>query len=319
MTGVCAVVPTYNRKDSLQQCLEALLRQSRRLDEIVVIDNASTDGTEEIIRGRFGGRVSYVRLPENRGSAGGFYVGMKLAWEHRHDWIWCMDNDAIPDHDCLEKLLSAGGPTASPVVAKVCARRDPATGRPYALALMVDLGRCRHWDLISKDWSHWDGKVVCVDGAPWGGLLVDAQAARQTAGQWASMFAWGDDLVFSYELRKLGRILFVADAKLIHPLPCATFPTEEKHGRQRLVAAHSWKIYYGFRNGFLWEKLWFGKWSALVRYALLYVRYVIGILLFDDFRAYRLKMATKAIVDILLDRFDGRVEMDEFQKRYGPK
>lgn len=110
MTSVCAVVPTFNRKNLLTQALRGLLSQTRPLDEIAVVDNASTDGTEASISEQFGGKITYIRLPENSGSAGGFREGMKLAHQRGHDWIWCMDNDAVPLKDALEKLLEAEDP-----------------------------------------------------------------------------------------------------------------------------------------------------------------------------------------------------------------
>jgi len=48
--SICAVVATFNRKAVLNECLKALLSQSRPLDEIILIDSASTDGTEEFIK-----------------------------------------------------------------------------------------------------------------------------------------------------------------------------------------------------------------------------------------------------------------------------
>jgi len=48
--SICAVVATFNRKALLTECLTALLRQSRPLDEIILIDNASTDGTRSWLK-----------------------------------------------------------------------------------------------------------------------------------------------------------------------------------------------------------------------------------------------------------------------------
>lgn len=84
---VAAVVVTYNRKELLRECLNALLNQTRPLDEIIVIDNASTDGTQEMIAKEFP-YITYVLMSENIGGAGGFHEGMKLAYEKGYDWIW---------------------------------------------------------------------------------------------------------------------------------------------------------------------------------------------------------------------------------------
>jgi len=102
---ITAVVVTFNRKELLKKCLQALLNQTRPLNEIIVIDNASTDGTDQMIRSEFP-QVTYVRLPENIGGAGGFHEGMKVAYGKGYDWIWVMDDDAFPEPTALEKLIT---------------------------------------------------------------------------------------------------------------------------------------------------------------------------------------------------------------------
>jgi rhamnopyranosyl-N-acetylglucosaminyl-diphospho-decaprenol beta-1,3/1,4-galactofuranosyltransferase len=102
---VCAVVVTYNRKEALRKCLAALLTQTIHLDEVIVIDGPSTDGTMQLVREEFP-EITYIRLREDIGGAGGFYEGMKLAYKKGYDWIWVMDDDAVPEHDALEELLS---------------------------------------------------------------------------------------------------------------------------------------------------------------------------------------------------------------------
>ena len=104
--SVCAVVVTYNRKDLLRLCLRSLLAQSHSLDEIIVVDNASTDGTDLIIAEEFP-QINYQRLSENGGGAGGFHFGMKLSFERGHEWIWVMDDDAVPTEGALERMIEA--------------------------------------------------------------------------------------------------------------------------------------------------------------------------------------------------------------------
>jgi rhamnopyranosyl-N-acetylglucosaminyl-diphospho-decaprenol beta-1,3/1,4-galactofuranosyltransferase len=103
---VCAVIVTYNRKEMLQKCLKALQNQIIPLDEIIVIDGPSTDGTTQLMKEKFP-EITYIRLDEDVGGSGGFYEGMKLAYNKGYDWIWVMDDDATPENDTLEKLLSA--------------------------------------------------------------------------------------------------------------------------------------------------------------------------------------------------------------------
>jgi GT2 family glycosyltransferase len=108
---VVALVVTYNRKELLVECLRALLNQWQRLQKILVIDNGSTDGTEELLAetGLLSEHVIlYHRLPQNLGDAGGFEAGMRLAYEELDwDWIWLMDDDAISTSNALKELLAA--------------------------------------------------------------------------------------------------------------------------------------------------------------------------------------------------------------------
>lgn len=103
--SIAAVVVTYNRKELLRQNLNSLLAQTRPVDEIIVMNNASTDGTAEMLAREFKyPQITVVTMPENIGAAGGFHEGMKLAYEKRYDWIWVMDDDAFPYKDALERL-----------------------------------------------------------------------------------------------------------------------------------------------------------------------------------------------------------------------
>lgn len=131
---ICVVVVTYNRKLLLLECLESLLKQMHPLDAIYLIDNASTDGTPEVLKEKgyikgilsgqkepieaehtinmlFDGnkdrqvKVHYVRMNENTGGAGGFYEGVKRGYEKGYDWLWLMDDDAMTQENALKSLF----------------------------------------------------------------------------------------------------------------------------------------------------------------------------------------------------------------------
>jgi GT2 family glycosyltransferase len=108
---VCAVIVTYNRLELLQRCLASVRAQSRPVDLIVVVDNGSTDDTASWLAENFAdstaGRL-VVRQP-NLGSAGGFHTGLSAGFASGCDWFWSMDDDTIPDHDCIEQMLTAAG------------------------------------------------------------------------------------------------------------------------------------------------------------------------------------------------------------------
>jgi GT2 family glycosyltransferase len=103
--SVASVTVAYNAARVLPRQMEALLRQSRSLQEIVVVDNASTDGTSALLAERYP-QVTILKMPENLGMGGALAVGLAYAsLEKRHDWIWTFDGDSIPNDDALQALL----------------------------------------------------------------------------------------------------------------------------------------------------------------------------------------------------------------------
>ncbi len=101
MSTIVTVVVTFNRLKMLKQCIQNLRNQTLHTD-ILVVNNGSTDGTKEWLKDQ---QDLFVYHQENLGGAGGFYRGMKEAYEKGYEWIWVMDDDAFPEKKCLEKLM----------------------------------------------------------------------------------------------------------------------------------------------------------------------------------------------------------------------
>ncbi len=106
MPEVWAVVVTFNRRALLEECLAALTAQTRPPDRILVVDNASGDGTADMIRTKHP-QVTLLALLQNIGGAGGFHEGLRAAHEGGADWAWLMDDDTIPTPNALRELLRA--------------------------------------------------------------------------------------------------------------------------------------------------------------------------------------------------------------------
>lgn len=105
---VAAIVVTYNRKELLLECIHALLGQTEKSFDILIIDNASTDGTFESIESLIdGNKVQYYNTGKNIGGAGGFHFGLKKAYENGYDYFWLMDDDTVPKETALSELLNA--------------------------------------------------------------------------------------------------------------------------------------------------------------------------------------------------------------------
>jgi GT2 family glycosyltransferase len=281
---VCALVLTRNRKALLAECLRALLAQTAPVDEIVVVDNASTDGTREHLAAEgLLDRVTYVRREINDGGAGGYREGLRRALETRADWIWLMDDDAEPAPDALERLLGAP-PARSDATAAVCAavvHPDGTIDRQH---------RCRMGRFITPlpETAYAPGRYEPVRCASFVGLLVRAPAARRAGLPMAEFFIGYDDAEWSLRLWRCGEIRLVPEARLVHKVPIGGGrPTRRSRLVNRLFGLTYvpvpweafWRDLYRIRN-FMWIKHRYGRVGRL-QFAALTAGYLVKSLLYD--------------------------------------
>lgn len=108
-TADCLIV-TYNRLNLLKECIQAVLHQKMKPTNIIVVNNNSTDGTDNYLK-KISNQLSNLKilnLNENLGGAGGFNAGFKYFIQNSSsDYLWLMDDDAIPNNLTLKNLLSA--------------------------------------------------------------------------------------------------------------------------------------------------------------------------------------------------------------------
>jgi rhamnopyranosyl-N-acetylglucosaminyl-diphospho-decaprenol beta-1,3/1,4-galactofuranosyltransferase len=102
---VAAVVITFQRREMLRRTLEGLLAQERPVDELVVIDNATTDGTAAMLAEEFPS-VTHLRMAENIGPAGALEVGLGHAHRRGHRWVWTHSDDVLAKPEALKTLLA---------------------------------------------------------------------------------------------------------------------------------------------------------------------------------------------------------------------
>lgn len=211
---ICAVVVTYNRRPLLARLLERL-RELDDLDEILVVDNASTDGTGEWLAQEAARdpRLLARVLERNTGGAGGFRAGLAWALERGADRIWLMDDDGLPDPDCLGLLLGHDGEFdfSGPLVVDeddperlVFPIRIPGSARVVHTAGEAQAAAT---DGIL------DGVVI-----PFNGVLLTRELVERIGLVRADYFIWGDDHEYRWRAERAGaRIATITGARVRHP------------------------------------------------------------------------------------------------------
>ena len=226
-----AVVVSFNRIDFLKKCLTALESQTEPLDEIIVIENGSTDGSLDYIRANHPG-VTLFETGKNLGGAGGFAWGLDIAMAKGHEAAWLMDDDAEPELDAFAPLKEA------------FSRIEP---KPSVLASLVTHGRdvfnTRNPPVITADAKrHMDANAlggVAIDTATFVGVLVNLELARQTHLPFVDFFIWIDDSEYTHRLSRRALAMTVPASMVNHPVAKGT--TSDMGAR----------LYYHIRNS-LW-------------------------------------------------------------------
>jgi GT2 family glycosyltransferase len=259
--SVMAVVVTYNRKALLLECLRGLSRQTTPLAGIVLVDNASTDGTPEFLYEQgiieqcppgespksreisstpkiFSGKpLIYIRMPENTGGAGGFHEGLKRAYQEKTDWIWMMDDDIEPDAHCLEGLLSF-----SNISRCIHPRKYFLDGTPHTWEGYYDYRTGRR--VFQPDISFAKGFSFCTTNTGcFEGMLVHRAIVDKIGYPDKRFFIGLDDSIYGFLAHFHTPVLYVRDPFVIKKAPHDTSnsPISDR------------SLYYGMRNAFLFQ------------------------------------------------------------------
>ena len=206
---VIAVVVTFNRVNLLSEVIEALKRQTYSLDNILIIDNNSSDGTSEYCMSQIDSceNILYFNTGGNLGGAGGFNYGIKAAQEFDYDSLWLMDDDLVPEDNCLLNMLQNDlGDIVQPLRFNLdgsCAEISPVT---YDLAapLIVNPKRSTVASVLSQMKGDFSNAGIALHGIPFEGPLIKRKVIDSIGLPNKDYFIFYDDLDYAIRARKAG-------------------------------------------------------------------------------------------------------------------
>jgi GT2 family glycosyltransferase len=237
MDKIAAIIVTFNRKDCLKNCLDAIRRQVLSPDVIYIVDNHSTSETAEmLLANRFipvipdmnasedtiithqtnslsepdrSILIKYIYKFENTGGAGGFCAGMKTAYDDGYEWLWLMDDDGIPVEDGLKQLFYSAKKYnldyANPLVVNMDDK--------FSLVFKLENDNANIDDYKDVD-------VVHNFATPFNGTFINRRIPEKIGFIKTEMFIWGDEVEYFLRTKKNGFNLATV-TKSIHYHPAS--------------------------------------------------------------------------------------------------
>src|SRR5437870_1761497 len=271
---VVAVVLTYNRRDLLRRCLEAIYRQTMAPTKVMVIDNASTDGTAEMLAQEFPS-IDIRRLPENTGYTGGMRAALTCPLGYDPKYIWFFDDDAIPLESCLGTLVRE----------------------------METIAKGRRVGVIRPTVQDPDTGEVMGGGASCGTLLKAEMVASVPLPP-AELFMEYDDKIYAILIRRAGYEIVRLPLALVH------HPVRRPQTVRQILSqgyrTTPWRLYYRVRNRIYFSLYMERSFPRLLANLVVGVRAIALLPLFGRPRRGQ-GLVMRGIVDGLLGRLGRRV------------
>lgn len=235
MNDVVAIVVTYNRKEMLLRCIEHLLSLQNSQADVLIIDNAGTDGTPDALRSLIDtNKIIYCNTGANLGGAGGFQFGMIEALKRGYKYLWLMDDDVFPEPDSLEELLKADRELAGKY------------GFLSGIARWTDGSPCKmniQKTGLKKTIDDYTSPTVPVIMATFVSFFVKAETVLEVGLPIKEFFIWADDLEYSRRISLKYPCYVVNRSTVIHNMK-----SNDKVGIEHEHPDRLWRYKYLYRN-----------------------------------------------------------------------
>jgi rhamnopyranosyl-N-acetylglucosaminyl-diphospho-decaprenol beta-1,3/1,4-galactofuranosyltransferase len=243
---ILAAVVTHNRCKLLARCIGHLERQTRAPDQILIIDNASTDGTATMLRNR---GITFI-TQENCGSAGGWSRSIEYGLGNGFDGVWLMDDDGYPHEEALAILEVAMKPEVA-CASSVVLREDMPTHFVFPFALLDRRGFPLIFGAPRKLVTLDELRKIAANGTYpfaylFNGSLISLEAVQKIGNVNKEFYLFGEEVDYLFRLRSAGQVISVIEAVQFHPDVSQRPLTEAK-------------FYYYLKNTMVLNSLYFNS------------------------------------------------------------
>lgn len=205
LMDTCAILVTYNRLELLKESVQAVLNQTAAVSHVVIINNASNDGTKEFLEKLESKKIIVFNSPKNIGGAGGFNLGLKIAYTDTDDtYFWLMDDDTVVGKSANERFL------------KHCEQLHDKFGFLCSNVRWKD-DTPTNVPITSTNWPKLASQgLIEVDYGSFVSLFVNREVIAKVGLPIADFFLWFDDNDYSLRLRRIYPAYFMSDVLVVH-------------------------------------------------------------------------------------------------------
>ena len=291
--SVASVTVAYNGLRTLARHIDALLGQERPLQEIIVVDNASTDETRSLLAAQYP-KITLLRMGENLGVGGALAAGLEYAArEKKHDWIWMFDQDSVPAPGALEVMLQ---------------ETQRLEGKASEIGILAALAVDQNMETCSSPWLWRNGfvkpsaetlahPVLFTDLVITSGAMVRREVVEKIGLPRSDFFIDFVDYEYCFRARSHGyKIAVITRAKLFHEIG-------RSHKVRLLGRRYLWSQHRPFREYYMSRNLAYSVWwlypnpaakASVLRHLM---RHAAGVVLFGSERLACLKKMVQGFSD----------------------
>ncbi|MFZ4680719.1 MAG: glycosyltransferase [Flavobacterium sp.] len=276
---IAVVIVTFNRCDELVKTISAIQNQGILENDIIVINNNSTDNTKNILDSNYK-NIQSIHLNENIASAGGFSKGMQTAFEKGYDWVWLFNDDSRPVEGSLKSILTHLNSDKIQIGLLKIANKDENNK-----AVLL------YWNGVRKPVSvDVSNEIIQTDLITFDGCIISKKTIEK--------IGYCDPLYFmgTYEF---DYCLKAKDAGIgVYTLPNGLIEDGKLGGKN---GTPPWRQYYNTRNH-LWLALNRKSFVIFKGWLIREIKYTLSIILSGDKKIMRLVFKLRAIRDAFLNK-----------------